>query len=58
MLAFGDKGSIRGQRSNFRISAISICMANSRLKLNENFHHLIGDGPRALKCLLLEIRGL
>jgi hypothetical protein len=47
MLAFGDKGSLRGQRSNFRISAISICMAISRLKLNEKS---IGDGPMAPKC--------
>jgi hypothetical protein len=54
MLAFGDKGSIRGQRPNFRISAISIYMAISRLKLNEKS---IGDGSSAPKCLLLEIRG-
>jgi hypothetical protein len=55
MLAFGDKGCIRGQRSNFRISSNLICIAIPRLKLDEKS---IGDGPRAPKCLLLKIRGL
>ena len=55
MLAFGDKGLIRGQRSNFRISSILICIAIPRLKLDEKS---IGDGFRAPKCLLLKIRGL
>ena len=54
MLAFGNKGSIRGQRSNFRISSILICTAILRLKLDEKS---IGDGPRAPKRLLLGIRG-
>ena len=35
MLAFGDKGSIRGQRSDFRNSSILICIAIPRLKLDE-----------------------
>ena len=34
-LPFGDKGSIRGQRSNFRISSILICKAIPKLKLDE-----------------------
>ena len=55
MLAFGDKGSIRGQRSNFRISSILICTAILGLKLDEKS---IGDGLIAPKCLLLKIRGL
>ena len=55
MLAFGDKGSIRGQRSNFRISKILIWIAISGHKLAKKS---IGDGPRAPKCLLLGIRGL
>ena len=55
MLAFGDKGSIRGQRSNFRISKILIFIAISRLKLDEKS---IGDGPRAPKCLIFKIKGL
>ena len=46
MLAFGDKGSIRGQRSNFRISSILICMAIPRLKLDEKS---IGDDFTAPK---------
>jgi hypothetical protein len=55
MLAFRDKGYLRGQRSNFRISSILICIAISRLKLYEKS---IGDGSIAPKCLLLKIRGL
>jgi hypothetical protein len=55
MLAFGDKGSVRGKRSNFRISAILICMTISKLKLAKKS---IGDSLRAPKCLLLEIKGL
>jgi hypothetical protein len=35
MLALGDKGSIRGQRSNFRISIILICLAIPKLKLDQ-----------------------
>ena len=46
MLAFGDKGSIRGQRSTFRISSILICIAISRLKLDEKS---IGGDFRAPK---------
>jgi hypothetical protein len=49
------KGSIRGQRSNFRISKILICIVISRLKLDEK---LIGDVPKGSKCLLWGIRGL
>ena len=55
MLAFGDKGSIRGQRSNFRISSILIWIVVTTLKLDEKS---ICDGFRAPKCLLLKIRGL
>ena len=55
MLSFENKGSIRGQRSNFRISKILICIVISRLKLAKKS---IGDGPKAPKCLLMEIRGL
>jgi hypothetical protein len=55
MLAFGDKGSIRGQRAKFRISSILICIAIPRLKLDEKS---IGDGPRAPKCSIFQIRGL
>ena len=35
MHSFGDKGSIRGQRSNFRISIVPIWIAVSKLKLDE-----------------------
>ena len=52
MLAFGDKGYIRGQRSNFRISSNLICIAILRLKLHEKS---ISDGPIAPKFLLLKI---
>ena len=55
MITFENKGSIRGRRSNFRISSILICIAIPRLKLDEKS---IGDGPIAPKCLLLKIRGL
>ena len=55
MLAFGDDGSIRGQRSNFRIFNILIWIDMSRLKLPKIS---IGDGPRAPKCLLMEIRSI
>ena len=55
MITFDNKGSIRGQRSNFRISKIIMSIAISRLKLDEKS---IGDGFRAPKCLLLKIRGL
>ena len=47
---FGDKGSIRGQRPNFRISKILIWVVTSGLKLAEKS---IGDGPRASKCIVL-----
>jgi hypothetical protein len=33
MLDIGDKGYVRGQSSNSRISKIRICIAVSRLKL-------------------------
>ena len=55
MLTYGNKGYIRGQKSNFRISKIPILIDISRLKLPKKS---IGDGPRAPKCLLLGIRGL
>ena len=45
-LPFGDKGYIRVQRSNFRISLILICTAIPKLKLDEKS---IGDGFRAPK---------
>ena len=32
---FGNKGSVRGQRSNFRISIMPIWIVVSRLKLDE-----------------------
>ena len=35
MHSFGDKGAIRGQRSNFRISIMTIWVAVSRLILNK-----------------------
>jgi hypothetical protein len=54
MLNFSNKGSIRGQRSNFRISKILMYTIDSKLKLNKKS---IGDGPRAPKRLLLKIRG-
>ena len=44
-----------GQKSNFQISKIPILIDISKLKLPEKS---IGDGPRAPKCLLMEIRGL
>jgi hypothetical protein len=46
MITFENKGSIRGRRSNFRISSILIRTAISRLKLDEKS---IGDGFRAPK---------
>jgi hypothetical protein len=46
MITFDNKGSIRGQRSNFRICSILICTAIPRLKLDEKS---IGDGFRAPK---------
>ena len=49
------KGSIRGQKSNFRISKILIWIAISKLKFAKKS---IGDGPRAPKCFLMEIRGI
>jgi hypothetical protein len=55
MLTFENKGSIRGQRSNFLISKILIYSVDSRLKLD---YKSIGDGPNAPKCLLLRERGL
>ena len=54
MLNFSNKGSIRGQRSNFRISKILMYTIDSKLELNKKS---IGDGPRAPKRLLLKIRG-
>ena len=54
MITFENKGSIRGQRSNFLISKILIYTVDSRLKLDEKS---IGDSPRAPKCLLLKIKG-
>ena len=53
MLTFENKGSIRGQRSNFRISKILMYTIDSKLKLNKKS---INDGPRAPKRLLLKIR--
>ena len=50
MLTFENKGSIRGQRSNFQISKILIYTVDSRLKLDNKS---IGDGPKAPKRLLL-----
>ena len=55
MLALGDKGSIKGKRSNFRISKILIFIAIYTLKLHEKS---IGDSPRAQKCLIFKIKGL
>ena len=46
MLTFENKGSIRGQRSNFRISSIFIYIAVPRLKLDGKS---IGDDFRAPK---------
>ena len=55
MFTLQNKGSIRGQRSNFRISSILIWIAIPTLKLDEKS---IGYGFRAPECLLLKIRGL
>ena len=55
MITSQNKGSIRGQRSDFRISSILIFIAISRLKLDDKS---IGDGPRPRKCLIFKIRGL
>ena len=46
MITFENKGSIRGRRSNFRISSILICIVFLRLKLDEKS---IGDDFRAPK---------
>jgi hypothetical protein len=46
MITLQNKGSIRGQRSDFRISSILICIAIPRLKLDEKS---IGDDFRAPK---------
>ena len=54
MFYFEDKGSIRGQRSNFRISKILMYTIDSKLKLNKKS---IGDGPRAPKTLTFEDKG-
>jgi hypothetical protein len=45
MPTFENMGSIRGQRSNFRISKILIYTVDYRLKLDNKS---IGDGPKAL----------